>query len=414
MASSPKPRSASQARTVAKLRSSAARTPSPQSSGHVDAPTASVTASAAAAVAAPVSAPSKRITIWNSPGTVLLYFCIYIAECVVDAGSFVVSNSRAFLALSAVIGLGALIYRVDGQHQETVMYLESLFMWYGWWIGLGIASSIGLGTGLHTFMLFLAPFIAETAFAAYSCQSLNFATRGPQSFVCPTSPASDAAAITIWTIAHKVRLETFFWGLGTAIGELPPYFVARAAAVAGKDDPEFASIERILEKDPNTRNVSERAQIIMHNIVTNLGFFGILLCASVPNPLFDLAGIICGHFSIPFATFFGATVIGKSIIKSNIQAISVVIVFSEEFREALLATLRDRIPFLHSIVERTIESQASKFRINGDTSSPSSERSSPLSLAWNTFMALMILYFVISIIESLALSRLKAAAKQSK
>jgi len=26
----------------------------------------------------------------------------------------------------------------------------------------------------------------------------------------------------------KVRLEAFMWGAGTAIGELPPYFMARA------------------------------------------------------------------------------------------------------------------------------------------------------------------------------------------
>ncbi len=39
----------------------------------------------------------------------------------------------------------------------------------------------------------------------------------------------------------------------------------------------------------------------------------------VPNPLFDLAGITCGHFLVPFWTFFGATLIGKAIIKVHIQ-----------------------------------------------------------------------------------------------
>ena len=39
----------------------------------------------------------------------------------------------------------------------------------------------------------------------------------------------------------------------------------------------------------------------------------------IPNPLFDLAGITCGHFLIPFWTFFGATLIGKAIIKMHIQ-----------------------------------------------------------------------------------------------
>ncbi|VDI67951.1 Hypothetical predicted protein, partial [Mytilus galloprovincialis] len=39
----------------------------------------------------------------------------------------------------------------------------------------------------------------------------------------------------------------------------------------------------------------------------------------IPNPLFDLAGITCGHFLIPFWTFFGATLIGKAVIKIHIQ-----------------------------------------------------------------------------------------------
>lgn len=39
----------------------------------------------------------------------------------------------------------------------------------------------------------------------------------------------------------------------------------------------------------------------------------------VPNPLFDLAGIVCGQFGIPFWKFFLATLIGKAIIKTHIQ-----------------------------------------------------------------------------------------------
>lgn len=53
----------------------------------------------------------------------------------------------------------------------------------------------------------------------------------------------------------------------------------------------------------------------------------------IPNPLFDLAGITCGHFLVPFWTFFGATLIGKAIIKMHIQKMFVIIAFNE----ALLA-----------------------------------------------------------------------------
>ncbi|KAL1803666.1 hypothetical protein ACET3Z_032313 [Daucus carota] len=39
----------------------------------------------------------------------------------------------------------------------------------------------------------------------------------------------------------------------------------------------------------------------------------------VPNPLFDLAGIMCGQFGIPFWQFFLATSVGKAIIKTHLQ-----------------------------------------------------------------------------------------------
>ena len=53
--------------------------------------------------------------------------------------------------------------------------------------------------------------------------------------------------------------------------------------------------------------------------------YPILHLFSIPNPLFDLAGITCGHFLVPFWTFFGATLIGKAVIKMHIQVGSILI-----------------------------------------------------------------------------------------
>ena len=52
------------------------------------------------------------------------------------------------------------------------------------------------------------------------------------------------AQVTIgfWTIYQAVFLEAFLWGAGTAMGELPPYFVARAASAAGGMDEELEEI----------------------------------------------------------------------------------------------------------------------------------------------------------------------------
>ena len=58
---------------------------------------------------------------------------------------------------------------------------------------------------------------------------------------------------------------------------------------------------------------------LIYNNLQKHGFITVLLCASIPNPLFDLAGITCGHFGIPFVIFFSATSIGKAIIKTHLQ-----------------------------------------------------------------------------------------------
>ena len=52
----------------------------------------------------------------------------------------------------------------------------------------------------------------------------------------------------------KVRIESFCWGVGTALGELPPYFMARAHRLSGydPDDDEEDEFLELQQKDPNT------------------------------------------------------------------------------------------------------------------------------------------------------------------
>ncbi len=103
-----------------------------------------------------------------------------------------------------------------------------------WWVGLGVLSSIGLGTGLHTFVLYLGPFIAKgdpfychtlTTFivtlASFECSSFEFDIYGSNAFICPETAMTEA--VTLWRILRKVQLAACLWGTGTALGELPPY-----------------------------------------------------------------------------------------------------------------------------------------------------------------------------------------------
>ena len=92
--------------------------------------------------------------------------------------------------------------KVDGPHLPYVTALYQRILWYAWWVLLGVLSSVGLGTGLHTFILYLVgtfwiisfclyfqllirllclslsplqgPHIASVTLAAYECNSLDF------------------------------------------------------------------------------------------------------------------------------------------------------------------------------------------------------------------------------------------------
>ena len=55
----------------------------------------------------------------------------------------------------------------------------------------------------------------------------------------------------------------------------------------------------------------------MMGLIQAGGFWGILFLAAYPNAFFDLCGICCGHIQMPFLKFFGATLLGKGVIKAH-------------------------------------------------------------------------------------------------
>ncbi|KAF0303875.1 Vacuole membrane protein 1 [Amphibalanus amphitrite] len=225
--------------------------------------------------------------------------------------------------------------------------------------------------------------------------------------VCPAE-AGPAAHITMWSVMSKVRLEAFMWGAGTALGELPPYFMARAARLSGvqPDDEDFEEFEE-LRKKKNAGDLSllDRAKLGVERLVERVGFFGILACASIPNPLFDLAGITCGHFLVPFWTFFGATLIGKAVIKMHIQKMFVIITFNEHLVETAVELL-GRLPLGDKVqgpFKDLLDKQKEKLhRKPGQGVAQSSE--SLLSAIFEKVIIIMVVYFVVSIVNSMAQS----------
>lgn len=293
----------------------------------------------------------NKYVLWRRPVQTIYYFILELFDISIYY-LFKLLTYRKFVAFACSIAFMITCgFYIEGSHLPALLYLRKKFIWCCYWMGLGVASSIGLGTGLHTFLLYLGPFIAQVTLAAYECNSLKFPEPPyPDNIMCPlysnnneiklnstetnnlnkqedglfssTAAMALASTISILSIMSKVRLESFMWGAGTALGELPPYFMARASALSSIEsskldsgqDEELIEFEELLEAEKTgAKNLSllDRVRLNVFKLVKKVGFWGILLCASIPNPLFDLAGITCGYFLVKFWTFFGATLIGN-------------------------------------------------------------------------------------------------------
>jgi hypothetical protein len=239
-----------------------------------------------------------QIGLYRYPVTTLKYFVLYLMDNVQLGLQWLVTHSNAVASVVALTAIAIYAYNAPGPHQhvsqthintnidKSVQQMESLVLWYGYWVVLGIMSSIGLGTGLHTFVLFLGPLIAQVTTVAYHCGHLDFRIRGHDGFACSKDGSGNP---NLLRIANKVKWEAFFWGLGTALGELPPYFVARAASLAGKQDDEVVSIEQLEKSDPGSLSYMDRVKLAMMHMLQKYGFVGIFLCASVrltSHPIF--------------------------------------------------------------------------------------------------------------------------------
>lgn len=105
------------------------------------------------------------------------------------------------------------------------------------------------------------------------------------SIICPERVNAKFVP-SLWNIMSKVRFEAFLWGAGTALGELPPYFMARAARLSGRDPDDADDMENIVELKRRRAagdklSFLERGKLFMETLVERVGFFGILACASV-------------------------------------------------------------------------------------------------------------------------------------
>jgi len=169
-----------------------------------------------------------------------------------------------------------------------------------YWLGLGILSTIGLGFGFHTGIFFLFPYIISTY--------------------------DDTENPTMFNTILKCLPIIIIWGVGSALGELPPYLLAK------KYDKEeitlnFIKNKKILRFSETIKNkVQEKIDFTNKNVI----FTSILLMASWPNLTFDMCGLLCGYYDIELGEFLVPTVMGKGFIKAPLQSLIVLYFYTND------------------------------------------------------------------------------------
>ncbi|KAK9664784.1 hypothetical protein RND81_14G068000 [Saponaria officinalis] len=376
----------------------------------------------------------ESLTLTTQPFRTLKFFLSAIYDYLKRSVGYLLAKGGWLLVLGTLVAAcGVFLATIEGSHekhfQEVLLYLQFVL----WWTALGVASSIGLGSGLHTFVLYLGPHIALFTIKAMQCGRVDLKSAPYDTIQLKRSPSwldkdcsefgpalfksSHGSRVPLSSILPQVQLEAILWGIGTALGELPPYFISRAASLSGSKLDEMEDLDVSSSEDDGvvSRHLKEvKFWLLSHSQFLN--FWTILLLASIPNPLFDLAGIMCGQFGIPFWQFFLATLFGKAIIKTHIQTVFIISVCNNQLLDWVeneLIWMLSHIPGVASVLPKLIvklHAAKDKYLVAAPPVAANAQvKKWGLSFAsiWNTVVWLVLLNFFFKIVNSTAQNFLK-------
>lgn len=116
----------------------------------------------------------ETLTLYQRPFKTIRVFIAALASFAYRMLMYILSH-KVFLrvALSlAILWLTAEL--VPGSHSDFVKSVDFAIEYVVWWVGLGVLSSIGLGSGLQTGVLFMFPHIMKVCLTAESCRTTSF------------------------------------------------------------------------------------------------------------------------------------------------------------------------------------------------------------------------------------------------
>lgn len=159
-----------------------------------------------------------------------------------------------------------------------------------YWIILGVVSSIGMGMGIPTGPFCLFPYI------------VRLPGTGIRKFVS----------------AYSV---SFLWGIGTVLGELPPYAIAKLGHIQPKDLEWHPTQWWLKYLQPLISFLNWIVVDFTFLLVSKGGIWALIALASWPNLAFDICGIACGSEQMPFQTFCTGLFIGKGVVKTFFETL---------------------------------------------------------------------------------------------
>lgn len=108
---------------------------------------------------------------------------------------------------------------------------------------------------------------------------------------------SFAATIAVGAVSSPI-LTAIFSSLGSTLGELTGYFVGKGGGEISQDNSKIEKVKKWMDK---------------------YGLWAVFILAIIPNPLFDVAGIVSGISNIPLKKYLFVVFTGK-LIKFTILA----------------------------------------------------------------------------------------------
>jgi membrane protein YqaA with SNARE-associated domain len=236
-----------------------------------------------------------------------------------------------------------------------IHYLNQILIYILYWFGLGVLSSIGLGTGLQTGVLFVFPTIIgvfnknkhacldliynnqknylegfklndsfnnlsgnilfNQSLSLNNISNISIDSLQINQGFCSNSVLTDNDIYSIiWTSYLQCIVFVLIWGIGTAFGEAPPYLIAYNI-----DTKDSKSKQKLFKMFGDSQDKVKRYIDNTIYYLKNYSFWTIVGLSAWPNAMFDMCGVAAGLVKLDFWSFIIPTVVGKAFIKNPVQ-----------------------------------------------------------------------------------------------